>query len=66
MNMSTRYLGFDLPRLFVGSLGTLSLLGEALFRTRPLPPVERWLAGPADPRYPEGHPTIDYQRRRNW
>jgi glycolate oxidase FAD binding subunit len=41
--------GFDLPRLFVGSLGTLGLLGEALFRTRPLPPVERWLAGATDP-----------------
>jgi FAD/FMN-containing dehydrogenase len=41
--------GFDLPRLFVGSLGIFGLLGEALFRTRPLVQVERWLAGPADP-----------------
>jgi glycolate oxidase FAD binding subunit len=41
--------GFDLPRLLVGSLGTLGLLGEVLFRTRPLPQAERWLAGPADP-----------------
>jgi glycolate dehydrogenase FAD-binding subunit len=41
--------GFDLPRLLVGSLGTLGLIGEALFRTRPLPQTERWLAGPAGP-----------------
>ena len=41
--------GFDLCRLLVGSLGTLAVLGEVVLRTRPLPPVERWLAGPADP-----------------
>jgi glycolate oxidase FAD binding subunit len=41
--------GFDLPRLLVGSFGTLGLMGEALFRTRPLPQAERWLAGPAGP-----------------
>ena len=41
--------GFDLCRLLVGSLGTLAVLGEVVLRTRPLPPVERWLSGPADP-----------------
>ncbi len=43
--------GFDLPRLLVGSLGTLGLLGEALLRTVPIPESERWLRlGAADPR----------------
>ena len=41
--------GFDLCRLLVGSLGTLAVLGEVVLRTRPLPPVERWLSGPVDP-----------------
>ena len=41
--------GFDLCRLLVGSLGTLGLLAEVVLRTRPLPPAELWLAGPADP-----------------
>ena len=41
--------GFDLCRLLVGSLGTLGLLAEVVLRTRPLPAVERWLAGEADP-----------------
>jgi FAD/FMN-containing dehydrogenase len=41
--------GFDLCRLFVGSLGTLSLLGEVVLRTRPLPEVSTWIAGQADP-----------------
>jgi glycolate oxidase FAD binding subunit len=35
--------GFDLPRLMVGSLGTLGLLAEAIIRTNPIPPVSRWL-----------------------
>lgn len=34
--------GYDLPRLFVGSLGTLGLLGEVVLRTRPLPAFEGW------------------------
>ena len=29
--------GFDLPRLFVGSLGTLGLLAEVILRTNPIP-----------------------------
>lgn len=41
--------GFDLCRLLVGSLGTLAVIGEVVLRTRPLPPTERWLRGPADP-----------------
>ena len=36
--------GFDLPRLLVGSLGTLGLLAEVILRTNPIPPVKRWLA----------------------
>ncbi len=35
--------GFDLPRLLVGSLGTLGLLAEAIVRTNPVPAVSRWL-----------------------
>ncbi len=43
--------GFDLCRLLVGSLGTIGLIGEALLRTRPLPPIERWVrALGVDPR----------------
>jgi glycolate oxidase FAD binding subunit len=36
--------GFDLPRLMVGSLGTLGLLAEVIVRTNPIPAVSRWLA----------------------
>lgn len=35
--------GFDLPRLLVGSLGTLGLMAELTLRTNPIPPVSRWL-----------------------
>ncbi|MEM9562032.1 MAG: FAD-binding protein [Actinomycetota bacterium] len=42
--------GFDLPRLLVGSLGTLGLIAEVILRTNPIPPVSRWLAaGDAEP-----------------
>lgn len=42
--------GFDLPRLMVGSLGTLGLLAEAILRTNPIPAVTRWVASDdADP-----------------
>ena len=37
--------GYDLPRLFVGSLGTLGVIGEAVLRTRPIPACERWFVG---------------------
>ena len=34
--------GYDLPRLLVGSLGTLGIIGEAVLRTRPVPVCEQW------------------------
>ena len=34
--------GYDLCRLFAGSLGTLGLIGEAILRTNPIPAVSRW------------------------
>jgi glycolate oxidase FAD binding subunit len=38
--------GYDLCRLFVGSLGTLAVLGEAVLRTRPVPRWEQWFRAP--------------------
>lgn len=35
--------GFDLPRLMVGSLGTLGLVAEVILRTNPIPAVTQWL-----------------------
>jgi glycolate oxidase FAD binding subunit len=35
--------GFDLPRLIVGSLGTLGLIGEVILRTNPIPPSSQWV-----------------------
>ena len=35
--------GYDLPRLFVGSLGTLGVLEQATLRCRPRPRVSRWV-----------------------
>jgi FAD/FMN-containing dehydrogenase len=37
--------GFDLPRLLVGSIGTLALIGEVVLRTRPLPERSVWRRG---------------------
>jgi glycolate oxidase FAD binding subunit len=34
--------GFDLCRLFVGSLGTLAFLGDVILRTRPRPQLSQW------------------------
>jgi glycolate oxidase FAD binding subunit len=43
--------GFDLCRLFVGSLGTLALFGDVILRTRPVPAASQWFtaAAGADP-----------------
>jgi FAD/FMN-containing dehydrogenase len=35
--------GFDLPRLLVGSLGTLGLIAEVVLRTNPVPVSSLWL-----------------------
>ena len=37
--------GYDLPRLFVGSLGTIGVLQQATLRCRPRPARARWFAG---------------------
>ena len=43
--------GFDLPRLLVGSLGTLGLIEEVVLRTNPIPAESHWLmSADADPR----------------
>ncbi|MEM8707049.1 MAG: FAD-binding protein, partial [Actinomycetota bacterium] len=43
--------GFNLPKLMVGSLGTLGLIAEVVLRTNPLPPTQRWVrAEKVDPR----------------
>jgi FAD/FMN-containing dehydrogenase len=43
--------GFDVPRLLVGSLGTIGILAEVVLRTRPVAAAEAWFAAPegADP-----------------
>lgn len=41
--------GFDIPRLTVGSLGTLGCLAEVILRTNPIPAVSRWFETRADP-----------------
>jgi glycolate oxidase FAD binding subunit len=37
--------GYDLPRLFVGSLGTLGMLTQATLRCRPRAAVAQWFTG---------------------
>ncbi len=41
--------GFDIPRLLVGSLGTLGLIVQATFRCRPLPSESRWFTTSSEP-----------------
>lgn len=41
--------GFDLPRLLVGSLGTLGVLVRVTLRCQPLAPSSRWITSDADP-----------------
>jgi FAD/FMN-containing dehydrogenase len=41
--------GYDLPRLLVGSLGTLAVLVQATLRCRPLPRAAAWYATGAPP-----------------
>jgi glycolate oxidase FAD binding subunit len=41
--------GYDLPRLIVGSLGTLALIVQATLRCRPRPAVSEWATTDATP-----------------
>jgi len=41
--------GFDLPRLLVGSLGTIGVMVQVTVRCEPLPAVAEWFATDADP-----------------
>jgi glycolate oxidase FAD binding subunit len=41
--------GYDLPRLLVGSLGTIGVLTQATLRCRPTPAHRQWFTSEADP-----------------
>ncbi|MER5626923.1 FAD-binding oxidoreductase [Streptosporangium sp. NPDC002544] len=45
-NVVKNVAGYDLGKLYTGSLGTLGVLAELAFRVAPLPPGHRWLAVP--------------------
>jgi glycolate oxidase FAD binding subunit len=48
--------GYDLPRLFVGSLGTLGVLTETTLRCRPRPHASQWFRADGTARYrPAAH-----------
>ncbi|MFQ5803495.1 MAG: FAD-binding oxidoreductase [Candidatus Methylomirabilales bacterium] len=38
--------GYDMPKLYIGSLGTLGIIAETTFRLYPLPPVEKTYLAP--------------------
>jgi glycolate oxidase FAD binding subunit len=52
--------GYDLPRLFVGSLGTLGVIVQATLRCRPRPQVSRWFLWGGD------HPAAVRPSCRLW
>jgi glycolate oxidase FAD binding subunit len=47
--------GYDLPRLIVGSLGTLAVIAQATLRCRPLPATTAWTAVEAPPEQVRAH-----------
>lgn len=41
--------GYDLPRLLVGSLGTIGVMTRVILRCQPQPSEARWVSGSGDP-----------------